>query len=331
MCGAWFQVNTKIEVSVPGLFKPSRLTKQREHLKRVHSPVQCQRCYEIFRGALADRGHCLSQLASHLTTANCDVGDPSGKEGIDDIQWAAIDKQNRKKNREVHQVEAWYKIWDLLFPHAPRPISPCKCRATISDATRADIYVKGQSFSVPIGSQTWPRMVQDAANFSNLFLNIMDHKVKQGDIDLAKQESIREGIKYTAQQTFKTYLSIYGKTVKDSLSGDTAQAYGSARGEMSSTHWSDSQSIFSYQASVSTGATSISMFDGYRPLQSMFDSSRQLFGQPQYQFHLPKQPALFPSKTGSPPPPNSVPGDCSQHAGTVVPEKEQMPSDTEKS
>ena len=55
----------------------------------------------------------------------CELGDPSKKEGIDEAQWAALDKQNRKKNQETHRVEKWFEIWDVLFPSVIRPKSPC--------------------------------------------------------------------------------------------------------------------------------------------------------------------------------------------------------------
>lgn len=60
---------------------------------------------------------------------SCELGDPSRKEGIDEAQWAALDKQNRKKNQETHRVEKWFEIWDVLFPGRERPKSPCEYTA----------------------------------------------------------------------------------------------------------------------------------------------------------------------------------------------------------
>ncbi len=97
----------------------------REHLKRVHSPVQCERCHLVFPGT--DRALCLSQLADHRKQSiPCDLGDPSKKEGIDEAQWATLDKQNRKKSQEAHRVEKWFEIWGVLFPGIARPSSPCE-------------------------------------------------------------------------------------------------------------------------------------------------------------------------------------------------------------
>ena len=52
-------------------------------------------------------------------------GDPSLKEGINEAQWASLEKQNRKKNQEVHKAEKWFEIWDILFPEVVRPETPC--------------------------------------------------------------------------------------------------------------------------------------------------------------------------------------------------------------
>lgn len=101
----------------------------REHLKRVHSPVQCDRCYEIFPGSLKERAACLAKLAEHRQMAvPCERGDASNKEGIDEFQWAILDKQSRKKNQEAHRIEKWYEIWNVLFPgpDVEKPKNPCE-------------------------------------------------------------------------------------------------------------------------------------------------------------------------------------------------------------
>ncbi|KAK1760077.1 hypothetical protein QBC47DRAFT_349 [Echria macrotheca] len=94
----------------------------KEHLKRVHTPVQCERCYKVFPGP--DRALCLSRLSDHRKLAvSCELGDPSLKCGIDEAQWALLDRINDKG---THRVEKWYEIWDLLFPGTKKPRSPCK-------------------------------------------------------------------------------------------------------------------------------------------------------------------------------------------------------------
>jgi hypothetical protein len=119
---------------------------RREHLKRVHSPVQCERCHEIFPGT--DRAACLSRLAEHRKMdVSCELGDPSRKEGIDEAQWAALDKQNRKKNQETHRVEKWFEIWDVLFPGRERPKSPCEYTSRCGAREGADRPPKGTTLS----------------------------------------------------------------------------------------------------------------------------------------------------------------------------------------
>ena len=101
----------------------------REHLRRTHSPVQCERCKETFNpGKGGDRAEALNKLAEHRKSKeSCPLRDASLKEGVDEVQWAKLDKQNRRKNAEAHRVEKWFEIWDVLFPGVPRPDSPCAC------------------------------------------------------------------------------------------------------------------------------------------------------------------------------------------------------------
>jgi len=229
----------------------------REHLKRVHSPVQCERCHEIFPGT--DRALCLSQLAEHRKMdVACELGDPSRKEGIDEAQWAALDKQNRKKSQEAHRVEKWFEIWDVLFPGRPRPKSPCKLHRTskvdgkIAHTNIAD--QKGHDIASP-GLPTSSSPSRDAESFANLFLNIMDHKVAQGDIDLADPDNIRHGVKSVAQLTFKTYISLHGRLSPETSSGDSRNRPSLAGA--SSTHLSDPVTMASHQLSATTAGTSI--------------------------------------------------------------------------
>lgn len=57
----------------------------REHLKRNHSPVQCDRCYEIFEGP--DRVSCMNKLTKHRQLGvPCERRNPAAKEGISESQ-----------------------------------------------------------------------------------------------------------------------------------------------------------------------------------------------------------------------------------------------------
>lgn len=108
------------------------LTCAREHLKRKHTPVQCERCYHVFSGP--DKARCINELTEHLRLeVPCQKGESVLKEGISEAQWAALDKQNRKKNQEKHKVEKWFEIWRVLFPEVPEPETPCKSRGCRSE------------------------------------------------------------------------------------------------------------------------------------------------------------------------------------------------------
>jgi hypothetical protein len=98
----------------------------REHLKRKHHPVQCDRCYHIFPGS--DRAAGVLALESHRQhEIPCERGDAALKEGISDAQWANLDKKkNVRKSKTSTRVEKYWEIWDVLFPDLRRPESPCK-------------------------------------------------------------------------------------------------------------------------------------------------------------------------------------------------------------
>lgn len=98
----------------------------REHLRRKHSPVQCDRCYTLFPGT--DRAKCILELESHRQLeAPCKRGDPSLKEGISEAQWASLEKRsNPKKSAAVSRIDKYWAIWDIIFPGVRRPQTPCE-------------------------------------------------------------------------------------------------------------------------------------------------------------------------------------------------------------
>ncbi|KAK1754759.1 hypothetical protein QBC47DRAFT_384864 [Echria macrotheca] len=262
----------------PGFKSIQRL---KEHLKRVHSPVQCERCHEIFPGT--DRAACLARLAEHRKMASsCELGDPTKKEGIDEAQWAALDKQNRKKNQETHRVEKWFEIWDVLFPDVPRPKSPWH------DVTVPNLF--------PAASSS-----QDAEHFANLFLNIMDHKVKQGDIDLSDQKNIRDGVKSVAQLTYKMYVSLHGRLAPETPLSETRNQLSLTGG--SSTQLSDPVTTASHPMSATTAGTSIASHGSPAARPPPYTLSTSFLRMPQPRQYMTASPmARVPSGTEMAPP-----------------------------
>ncbi|CCC14535.1 hypothetical protein SMACR_09435 [Sordaria macrospora] len=222
----------------PGFKSIQRL---KEHLKRVHSPVQCNRCYKIFPGT--DRATCLANLSEHQKESDaCTLGDPSQKEGIDAVQWAALERQNRKKNQEAHKLEKWFEIWDVLFPGSNRPETPWH-----------DIKPRITPFSPS----------KDGDAFSKLFLDILDHKIQHQDIDFNSMgtDIVRERLKYVVQQTFKAYVSLHGHLSTETSSSELSNGpSGGGRNRLSivggsSTHLSAPATAASHQMSNTTTGT----------------------------------------------------------------------------
>ncbi|RDW88312.1 hypothetical protein BP6252_00344 [Coleophoma cylindrospora] len=95
---------------------PVELRRLQDHLDSAHV-VQCGRCYGIF----LDR----KELKGHRELAMCPQSSGGSKVGIDEDQWGKIRGiLSKKGNRDTHDVEKWFQIWDLLFPNNPRPSHP---------------------------------------------------------------------------------------------------------------------------------------------------------------------------------------------------------------
>ncbi|KAM7208151.1 POZ-, AT hook-, and zinc finger-containing protein 1 [Naviculisporaceae sp. PSN 640] len=214
----------------PGYRSIQRL---KEHLKRVHSPVQCDRCYEIFPGSLKERAACLAKLAEHRQMAvPCERGLASDKEGIDDRQWAILDKQSRKKNQEAHRVEKWYEIWDVLFPEPgiQRPENPW------NDLTVQ--YPSKQSYG--------------EESFAKLFVSMMEHKVRQKEIDANVFESIRGHLASVARQALRAHINIRGAPSTETSSSESKKLSLGSSAQLSAP-----ATTTSHQLSATTAATSI--------------------------------------------------------------------------
>jgi hypothetical protein len=103
----------------------------REHLKRVHTHVQCTRCGAVFDGS--EDALRAKRLEEHQRLpVPCQLNTEIIKEGISDRQWADLHKQASKKGKgnscplPKTSVEKWNEIWAVLFPGFPLPLNPCK-------------------------------------------------------------------------------------------------------------------------------------------------------------------------------------------------------------
>jgi len=114
--------------------------------------------------------------------------------------------------------------------------------------------VRGHDVAVPILTQS-PSSSRDSEYFAKLFLDIMDHKVKQGDLNLSDPKGIREGVKSIAQLTFKTFISLNGQLAPESSSSGTRNQLSLTAG--SSANLSNPSTTASLQPSATTAGTSI--------------------------------------------------------------------------
>ncbi|KAF2464182.1 uncharacterized protein BDR25DRAFT_98854 [Lindgomyces ingoldianus] len=92
------------------------IARLKQHLLRVHQvPIHCARCSKVF-DTIEERDH-------HSRQPECIVQPPRIFDGINESQRRQLGKRiSSKKSRE----ENWYLIYQILFPDAARPESPCK-------------------------------------------------------------------------------------------------------------------------------------------------------------------------------------------------------------
>ena len=121
------------EMSLVFLYPRSKieLREPREHLRRKHNPVQCDRCCRIFDDG-PDRATRMLELKKHHQLPDpCKLNSSGSKEGISDFQWATLDKKRSKKNiQRLSSVDKWNEIWTVLFPGVSHPQTPCNHTAS---------------------------------------------------------------------------------------------------------------------------------------------------------------------------------------------------------
>lgn len=202
-------------------------------MKRKHSPVQCERCYELFLGT--DRSGCILRLEAHRQLeTSCQRGDSALKEGISEAQWARLEgKRGTKAPQTVERVGRWFEIWDILFPQCNRPASPCQCapipKRGRSGLTRRPGYPEEASNKRPRKASV------QTSSFMDLYRTIVDHKVQHHDIDFSSPE-MRERIEAVAQVSFDMWIA--NNRVETSTNSSSSQRLQRSLLGGSSTHFS---------------------------------------------------------------------------------------------
>ena len=106
----------------------------REHLRRKHYHVQCNRCCLIFKVIGDDRAAAIAELKKHQRRDEiCEKNPESEIEGLSDDHWLKLDQTRQSKKGKSSSAELpksevgkWMDIWKILFPEIKPPATPCK-------------------------------------------------------------------------------------------------------------------------------------------------------------------------------------------------------------
>jgi hypothetical protein len=196
----------------------------REHLKRKHYPVQCDRCYQIFPGS--DRASCVLALENHRQLPiPCERRQTTLKEGISDAQWANLDKKkNTKKTQASSRIEKYWEIWDAIFPGVTRPETPCKLTDWTNN-NKTD-FVPGYEERIPRPLSLFP---QESQGFSELFSRMLELQVGQQHIRFPEgvEDEMRTRVETLAQKAFSVYVGLHGLPSATNSSSSRSRQQGS--------------------------------------------------------------------------------------------------------
>ncbi|KAH7418943.1 hypothetical protein BKA64DRAFT_698990 [Cadophora sp. MPI-SDFR-AT-0126] len=174
----------------PGFKNIQRL---KEHIKRKHYPVQCDRCYELFTFSGSDRAAGVRALQTHRQLPQpCERRDSRRKEGISEAQCADLDKKkNAKKSQSTSSVEKYWEIWEILFPGISRPATP---------------WYDGSS-----SSRRASRLPQ-AIRFCATFNRMLTHQVIQQNIrfEPGLEDEMRSRVENLVETAFSVFLGLEG-------------------------------------------------------------------------------------------------------------------------
>lgn len=185
----------------PGFTSIQRL---KEHLKRKHYPVQCDRCYAIFPGS--DRAKCVTALEAHRQQPiPCERGQSDLKEGISDAKWAQLEKKKTvKQSKESSRIEKYWEIWDILFPGVTRPNNPW--------------YDNRNATQFP------PPLSPESRHFSSIFSGMLELQVRDQLIRFPEgfEHDMKARIEAIAQRAFELYVRI--NTVQSSRASTSSRS-----------------------------------------------------------------------------------------------------------
>ncbi|RDW67723.1 hypothetical protein BP6252_09119 [Coleophoma cylindrospora] len=128
----------------------------KEHLKRVHRPAQCDRCYWIAPS--------VQELQTHRRNPEpCPINPDSMKEGINEVQWTSLEIKAKTKRSATSDLQKWNEIWGILFPTIEPPSHP---------------YFESPSNCVPADRS---KEIEDALQYIHM---ILYQKIRSRDLKL---------------------------------------------------------------------------------------------------------------------------------------------------
>ncbi|KAI2617342.1 hypothetical protein GGS26DRAFT_576933 [Hypomontagnella submonticulosa] len=108
-----FRIHNRAAYMDCSAYHLKRVSDVRTHIERKHmQPIHCPRCGVIFEKR--------DILTEHLRDTVCSRKEPFHYPGVSLEQIRMIATRKHAKS----DVEKWWRIWDILFPSSPRPLSP---------------------------------------------------------------------------------------------------------------------------------------------------------------------------------------------------------------
>ncbi|KUJ09930.1 uncharacterized protein LY89DRAFT_740342 [Mollisia scopiformis] len=218
----------------PGFANIQRL---KEHLKRKHYPVQCDRCYMIFPGA--DRAVCVTNLEAHRQQINmCERREATLKEGISDAQWAQLDKKRSVKQvKSLSRVEKYWEIWEIIFPNTPKPKTPWYDDKAVS-----------KTFAYSPESQ----------RFGDIFSHMLDRQVLDQRIRFPDglEQDMKARVSALAREAFSIFSRVHVQPLPSSSNSSSSRSHLQTNSYLSGsyTHISTPQSGGQRRASAARSA-----------------------------------------------------------------------------
>lgn len=125
------------------------------------------------------------------------------KEGIDDTEWKAIVNHVKAKrglkgtDKERHEIERWYDIWDLLFPGVQAPSNPCKWRIDSR-------YQNTKSLGTDSPTQSAPQL-HDFMLILAAFERFIEFDINQGT--LRRDDHVHQRYLNALQEAYQVHIN----------------------------------------------------------------------------------------------------------------------------